>query len=77
MLNACEIFLRGNHSPGRGRLITLEGVCLKRLDLPGLPPGQERGFGDLDWLANMTGQRTSLYHALRRPTQLWAGESPT
>ena len=28
----------------------------KRLDLPGLTPGQGQGFGDLDWLANITGQ---------------------
>ena len=28
----------------------------KRLDLPGLTPGQGQGFGDLDWLANITSQ---------------------
>jgi hypothetical protein len=28
----------------------------KRLDLPGLAPGQGQGFGDLDWLANITSQ---------------------
>jgi hypothetical protein len=28
----------------------------KRLDLPGLAPGQGQGFGDLDWLSNITGQ---------------------
>jgi len=28
----------------------------KRLDLPGLTPGQGQGFGDLDWLSNITGQ---------------------
>ena len=26
----------------------------KRLDLPGLIPNQKQGFGDLDWLANIT-----------------------
>ena len=26
------------------------------LDLPGLSPGQGRGFGDLDWLSNIAGQ---------------------
>ncbi len=28
----------------------------RRLDLPGLTPDQGRGFGDLDWLTNITGQ---------------------
>ena len=28
----------------------------KRLDLPGLTPAQGQGFGDLDWLANITSQ---------------------
>jgi len=28
----------------------------KRLDLPGLTPGQGQGFGDLDWLTNITSQ---------------------
>ena len=28
----------------------------KRLDLPGLIPNQKQGFGDLDWLANITAQ---------------------
>jgi hypothetical protein len=28
----------------------------RRLDLPGLSPGQGQGFGDLDWLSNITGQ---------------------
>ena len=28
----------------------------KRLDLPGLTPAQGQGFGDLDWLSNITGQ---------------------
>ena len=28
----------------------------KRLDLPGLSPSQGKGFGDLDWLSNITGQ---------------------
>ena len=28
----------------------------RRLDLPGFAPGQGQGFGDLDWLSNITGQ---------------------
>jgi len=28
----------------------------KRLDLPGLTPAQGQGFGDVDWLANITSQ---------------------
>ena len=28
----------------------------KKLDLPGLTPDQGQGFGDLDWLSNITGQ---------------------
>ena len=28
----------------------------KRLDLPGLAPEQGQGFGDLDWLSNITSQ---------------------
>jgi len=28
----------------------------RRLNLPGLSPGQGQGFGDLDWLSNITGQ---------------------
>jgi len=28
----------------------------KRLNLPGLTPAQGQGFGDLDWLASITGQ---------------------
>ena len=28
----------------------------RRLDLPGLTPVQGQGFGDLDWLANITSQ---------------------
>jgi len=28
----------------------------RRLDLPGLTPAQGQGFGDLDWLANITSQ---------------------
>lgn len=28
----------------------------KRLDLPGLTPAQGQGFGDVDWLANLTSQ---------------------
>ena len=28
----------------------------KRLNLPGLTPNQQQGFGDLDWLANITTQ---------------------
>ena len=28
----------------------------RRLDLPGLAPAQGQGFGDLDWLTNMTNQ---------------------
>jgi hypothetical protein len=28
----------------------------KRLDLPGLTPAQGQGFGDVDWLANITNQ---------------------
>ena len=28
----------------------------RRLDLPGLAPAQGQGFGDLDWLADMTNQ---------------------
>jgi len=28
----------------------------KRLDLPGLTPTQDQGFGDVDWLANITSQ---------------------
>jgi len=28
----------------------------KRLDLPGLTPAQGQGFGNLDWLANITSQ---------------------
>jgi hypothetical protein len=28
----------------------------RRLDLPGLTPGQGQGFGDVDWLSNITGQ---------------------
>jgi hypothetical protein len=28
----------------------------RRLNLPGLTPGQGNGFGDLDWLSNITGQ---------------------
>lgn len=28
----------------------------KRLDIPGLTPGQGQGFGDLDWLTNITSQ---------------------
>jgi len=28
----------------------------RRLDLPGLTPTQGQGFGDLDWLTNMTSQ---------------------
>lgn len=28
----------------------------KRLDLPGLTPGRGQDFGNLDWLANITGQ---------------------
>jgi hypothetical protein len=28
----------------------------KRLDLPGLTPGQGQGFGDVDWLSNITSQ---------------------
>ena len=28
----------------------------KGLDLPGLTPARSQGFGDLDWLANMTSQ---------------------
>ena len=28
----------------------------KGLDVPGLAPGQGQGFGDLDWLSNITGQ---------------------
>ena len=28
----------------------------KRLELPGLTPGQGQGFGNLDWLANITRQ---------------------
>jgi len=31
-------------------------VRSKRLDLSGLTPAQGQGFGDLDWLANITGQ---------------------
>ena len=28
----------------------------KRLDLPGFTPGQGQGFGDVDWLSNITSQ---------------------
>jgi hypothetical protein len=28
----------------------------KRVDIPGLTPAQGQGFGDMDWLANLTGQ---------------------
>ncbi len=28
----------------------------RRLDLSGLTPGQGQGFGDVDWLSNITGQ---------------------
>ena len=28
----------------------------KRLDLPGLTPAQDQGFGNLDWLTNITSQ---------------------
>ncbi len=28
----------------------------RNLDIPGLSPGQGKGFGDLDWLSNVTGQ---------------------
>lgn len=28
----------------------------RRIDLPGRSPGQGQGFGDLDWLSNITGQ---------------------
>ena len=28
----------------------------RRVDLPGLSPGQGQGFGNLDWLANITSQ---------------------
>ena len=28
----------------------------KGFELPGLAPGQDQGFGDLDWLTNITGQ---------------------
>jgi hypothetical protein len=28
----------------------------RRLDLPGFTPAQDQGFGDLDWLANITSQ---------------------
>jgi hypothetical protein len=28
----------------------------KRLDLPGLTPAQNQGFGDVDWLSNITSQ---------------------
>jgi hypothetical protein len=28
----------------------------KRLDLPGLTPARDQGFGDVDWLANITNQ---------------------
>lgn len=31
-------------------------VRSKRLDIPGLTPGQGQGFGDLDWLTNITSQ---------------------
>jgi hypothetical protein len=38
-----------------GRLLAGQARS-KRLDLPGLTPAQGQGFGDLDWLANLTGQ---------------------
>jgi len=38
-----------------GQLLTGQAQS-KRLDLPGLTPAQSQGFGDLGWLANITGQ---------------------
>ncbi len=31
-------------------------VQTRRLDLPGIAPSQDKGFGDLDWLASITTQ---------------------